>query len=68
MNNNSHKDIKGSHLAPNEICEYYYNCKIENCEGKNKNRNNKLSCGLRRAFLMSDGYEVEYGCINNKLK
>ena len=53
---NNNKQIKGSHLKPNEICEYTNNCGIKNCSGKDKNRKFELSCELRRGFLIADGF------------
>jgi len=52
-NNNNNKQIKGSHLKPNEICEYTSKCGIKNCSGKDKKRKFELSCGLRRGFFNS---------------
>jgi len=65
---NQYKDIKGGHLAPNETCEYIYECKEDNCEGRNKNRKSKFNCTLRKALLMTDGYKVIYGYSNNEVK
>ena len=61
---NKNKQIKGSHLKPNEICEYTNKCGINNCFGKDKNRKFELSCGLRRGFLIADGFEIVYGIVN----
>jgi len=59
-NNNNNKQIKGSHLKPNEICEYTSKCGIKNCSGKDKKRKFELSCGLRRGFFNSRWF---WGCV-----
>ena len=59
----NNKQIKGSHLKPSEICEHTNKCGIKNCSGKDSNRKFELSCGLRRGFLIADGFEVVYGII-----
>jgi len=60
---NKNKQIKGSHLKPNEVCEYIIKCGIKNCSGKDIDRKFELSCGLRRGFLIADGFDVVYGVI-----
>ena len=61
--NSNNKQIKGSHLKPHEICEYINKCGIKNCSGKDINRKFELSCGLRRGFLITDGFEIVYGVV-----
>ena len=60
---NKNKQVKGSNLKTNEVCEYTSKCGIKNCSGKDSNRKFELSCGLRRGFLIADGFEIVYGAI-----
>ncbi len=53
-------EFKGGLLKPFEVCEFADKCKDE-CHGRDQNRENKLSCGLRRGVLMANGFKVVYG-------
>ena len=40
-------------LQPHEICEFAKDC-LDNCNGKNPNREGTFSCGLRRGLLIAN--------------
>lgn len=54
------RPIKKSRLQSKQICEFVTLCRQQECNGRNKDREGIFSCGLRRGFLIADGFKIEW--------
>ena len=55
------KKVKGFYLEMNEICEYAESCFMcVKCLGKEKERQYRFSCAMRRGLLIAENYEIKF--------